>query len=177
MAHTFKKKSTNSLQLYFIFILFLLKPVISWWRRKVTSLRGLLFSPRKYSGRVSLDSLEKKKHLMNVYGIMYLSLWYSRPQDECMFNTLPYYITDLFIIAYSYSEVLEGTTLPDVTSSCVPLMVPWCLTSLGLLLSFQCHFSSLPLPPTFWYSTPILPLCCAGSIWAVPANKIPGWGG
>lgn len=28
--------------------------------RKITSLRGLLFSPRKCSGRVSLDSLEKK---------------------------------------------------------------------------------------------------------------------
>lgn len=50
---------------------------------------------------------------MNVYGIMYLSLWCSSPQDECMFNTLPYYITDLFIIAYIYPKInvlLSGTT-------------------------------------------------------------------
>lgn len=44
---------------------------------------------------------------MNVYDIMYLSLWCSSPQDECMFNTLPYYITDLFIIAYMYPKVTE----------------------------------------------------------------------
>lgn len=63
---------------------------------------------------VCLDSLEKTTQkqtkiliLMNVYGIMYLSLWCSSPQDECMFNTLPYYITDLFIIAYMYSKVSE----------------------------------------------------------------------
>lgn len=53
---------------------------------------------------------------MNVYGIMYLSLWCSSPQDECMFNTLPYYLTDLFIIAYMYSEVNES--LNDTTRCC-----------------------------------------------------------
>lgn len=37
-----------------------------------------------------------------------ISLWCSSPQDECMFNTLPYYITDLFITAYMYSKVIES---------------------------------------------------------------------
>lgn len=43
-----------------------------------------------------------------------LSLWWFIPQDECIFNTLPYYITDLFIITYRYSEIFEGMTPPDV---------------------------------------------------------------
>lgn len=87
----------------------------------MTRLRGPLFSRRKCSGRVCLDSLEKQTQenkqkylfLMNVYDIMYLSLWCSSPQDECMFNTLPYYITDLFIIAYMYPKVSES--LSDTT--------------------------------------------------------------
>lgn len=53
---------------------------------------------------------------MNVYGIMYLSLWCSSPQDECMFNTLPYYITDLFIIAYIYPKI--NVLLSDTTRYC-----------------------------------------------------------
>ena len=38
-----------------------------------------------------------RENLKNVYGITCLSLWWLIPQDECIFNTLPYYITDLFI--------------------------------------------------------------------------------
>lgn len=70
-----------------------------------------------------------------------ISLWCSSPQDECMFNTLPYYITDLFIIAYIYSKVIEGMTLPDVTSTRFPCMLLWCstITSLVTLLMLKCH--------------------------------------
>lgn len=71
-----------------------------------------------------------QENLKNVYGIMYLSLWWFFPQDECIFNTLPYYITDLFIIAYRYPKVVEGMTPQDVTST-------W---------SRGCSFNAAPLP-------------------------------
>lgn len=60
-----------------------------------------------------------------------ISLWWFVPQDECILNTLPYYITDLFIITYRYSKVIEGMTPPDVLST-------W---------SRGCSFNAAPLPP------------------------------
>lgn len=71
-----------------------------------------------------------RENLKNVYGIMYLSLWWFIPQDECIFNTLPYYITDLFIIAYRYSRVVEGMTPQDILST----------------RSRGCSFNAAPLP-------------------------------
>lgn len=72
-----------------------------------------------------------QENLKNVYGIMCLSLWWFIPQDECIFNTLPYYITDLFINTYRYPKVVEGMTPQDVISA----------------RSRGCSFDAAPLPP------------------------------
>lgn len=72
-----------------------------------------------------------QENLKNVYGLMCLSLWWFIPQDECIFNTLPYYITDLFINAYRYPKVVEGMTPQDVISA----------------RSRGCSFDAAPLPP------------------------------
>lgn len=49
-------------------------------------------------------------------GVVCLSLWWFIPQDGCVSNTLPYYVTDLFITASRYAKVLEGVTPADVTT-------------------------------------------------------------
>lgn len=60
--------------------------------------------------------------------VPWIFLWWLIPQDECIFNTLPYYITDLFITTYRYN--CEGMTPPDVLST-------W---------SRGCSFNAAPLP-------------------------------
>lgn len=62
-----------------------------------SSLQG---DPREELAWIALKtnrSNTTRENLKNVYGITCLSLWWFIPQDECIFNTLPYYITDLFI--------------------------------------------------------------------------------
>lgn len=106
---------------------------------------------------------------MNVYGIMYLSLWCSSPQDECMFNTLPYYITDLFIIAYIYPKVSESVS--DTTRYCKK-WGPLC----ALLMQYFHKPSNLihiKMPLLAVFSQ--LKHYSLDSTSAVPGNKIQTW--
>lgn len=45
-------------------------------------------------------SRHNTRKLKRMCMVPWIFLWWFIPQDECIFNTLPYYITDLFITTY-----------------------------------------------------------------------------